>query len=149
LSSKRALALSLGATHAIDPAGEDPVAAMHAVIPGGVDHAFEAIGRPDVVDQAIRATRTGGRTVLIGQPAVGVRASFSVFDVTQFEHDVLGTHMGGAIPAVDIPRLARLALSGKLELDALVTHRFRLEQVNEACDITASGQAGRVVIDLC
>jgi Zn-dependent alcohol dehydrogenase len=148
LPSKRELALRLGATHAVDPTGGDPVEAIRAIVPGGVDHAFECIGRPDTAGQAISAARTGGTTILVGQPAIGVQASFSVFDVTQFEHAVLGTHIGAAVPALDVPRLAQLASVGRLDLAALVTHRFPLERIDEALAVTASGEAGRVVLDL-
>lgn len=146
--SKRELALRLGATHALDPSAEDPVAAIRRIVPDGVDHAFEAIGIPAVAEQAFAATRTGGTTVLIGQPALGVKASFPVYDLTQFEHDVLGTHIGGATPALDIPVLAALVVAGKLGLEPLVTHRYRLEEIEEAIEATRSGNAGRVVLDL-
>ena len=146
--SKRELALRLGATHALDPSAEDPVAAIRRIVPDGVDHAFEAIGIPAVAEQAFAATRTGGTTVLIGQPALGVKASFPVYDLTQFEHDVLGTHIGGATPALDIPVLAALVVAGKLGLEPLVTHRYRLEEIEEVIEATRSGNAGRVVLDL-
>jgi S-(hydroxymethyl)glutathione dehydrogenase/alcohol dehydrogenase len=148
VESKRELALRLGATHAVDPAAEDPVTAIRNAVPGGVDHAFEAIGVPAVAEQAFAATRTGGKTVLIGQPALGVTASFPVYDVTQFEHDVLGTHIGAAIPALDIPTLAVLATVGMLDLDPLVTHRYPLEDIDAAIDASRSWTAGRVVLEL-
>jgi Zn-dependent alcohol dehydrogenase len=146
--SKRELALRFGATHAIDPSDEDAVAAIRRVVPEGVDHAFEAIGVPAVVGQAFAATRTGGTTVLIGQPALGVAASFPIYDLTQFEHDILGTHIGGATPALDIPALASLAVAGKLDFAPLITHRYRLDEIDAAIATTRSGTAGRVVLEL-
>jgi S-(hydroxymethyl)glutathione dehydrogenase/alcohol dehydrogenase len=148
VAQKRDLALQLGATHAIDPEAEDPVAAIRAIVPDGVDHAFEAVGIPAVAEQAVAATRTGGTTVLIGQPALGVSVSLPVYDLTQFEHAVLGTHIGGATPALDIPALAALVMAGKLDLTPLVTHRFPLGEIGEALETTRSGTAGRVVLDL-
>ena len=146
LPAKRALALALGASHTIDPADGDPAQQIRALVPGGVDHAFEAIGDPEVAAQAFASVRDGGTTTLIGQPAIGVRASFPVYDVTQFEHTILGSNLGGASPALHIPPLARLAAAGRLDLATLVTHRFPLERINDAVAITASGEAGRVVI---
>jgi Zn-dependent alcohol dehydrogenase len=148
LASKRASALRFGATHAIDPLAGDPVAAVRALLPEGADYTFEAIGEPRVEAQAFAATATGGATVLIGQPAAGVTAAFPVYDLTQFEHTILGTHIGGANPPLDIPRLARLLAAGKLDLAPLVTHRFGLEQINDAIATVASGGAGRVIVDL-
>jgi S-(hydroxymethyl)glutathione dehydrogenase/alcohol dehydrogenase len=79
---------------------------------------------------------------------VGVQAGFPVYDLTQFEHRILGTHIGGATPALDVPRLATLLATGRLDLATMVTHRFGLEEINEAIALVASGQAGRVVIDM-
>jgi Zn-dependent alcohol dehydrogenase len=146
--AKRELALRVGASHAVDPSAEDPVEAIRRIVPGGVDHAFEAIGMQSVAEQAFGATRTGGKTVLIGQPALGVKAAFPVYELTQFEHDVLGTHIGGATPALDIPALASLAAAGKLGLEPLVTHRFGLRDIGHAIETTRSGAAGRVVVEL-
>jgi S-(hydroxymethyl)glutathione dehydrogenase/alcohol dehydrogenase len=146
IAEKRELAVALGATHVVDPSAEDPVAAVRRIVPGGVDHAFEALGKPAVAAQAFAATRTGGTTVLIGQPALGVEASFPVYELTQFEHDLLGTHIGGATPALDIPTLGRLCEAGLLDIGPLVTHRMPLDAVNDAIELTRSGQAGRVVL---
>ncbi len=148
LPEKRAMAIRLGATHAVDPGAGDPAAQIREIVPGGVDHAFEAIGIPAVADQAFRSVRDGGTTVLIGQPAIGVKAGFDVYDVTQFEHTILGSNLGGANPALHVPVLARLASSGRLGLAPLVTHRMPLEEINQAVEITASGAGGRVVLEL-
>ncbi len=146
LAEKRALALALGATHAIDPAAGDPAEQVRAIVPGGVDVAFEALGHPAVAEQAFRSVRDGGVTVLIGQPPMGVKAGFDVYDATQFEHTILGSNLGGAVPALHVPQLARLVVAGLLDLSPLVTHRLPLESINEAIAFTASGEAGRVVV---
>jgi Zn-dependent alcohol dehydrogenase len=145
--AKRALAARLGATHVIDSNDGDPVAQVREIVGGGVDFAFEAIGNPDVAGQAFRSVRDGGTTVLIGQPAMGRKAGFDVYDVTQFEHTILGSNLGGGVPALHIPQLARLAVAGLLDLEPLVTHHFGLHEINEAVATTASGQAGRVVVE--
>ena len=58
LPAKRELALALGATDAIDPAVADPAEAVRALVPGGVDHAFEAIGNPEVAHRHSRPFAT-------------------------------------------------------------------------------------------
>lgn len=148
LASKRELALTMGASHAIDPADGDPAGQIRELVAGGVDYAFEAIGRPEVAQSAFAAVRDGGTTVLIGQPAMGVRAGFPVYDVTQFEHTILGSNLGAATPALHVPLLARLIVEGRLDLRPLVTDRFPLSAVNEAIAATASGRSGRVVLEL-
>ena len=67
--------------------------------------------------------------------------------LTQFEHTVLGSNLGAASPALDVPRLATLLATGKIDLASLVTHRFRLDEINRAIEVVESGEAGRVVID--
>jgi S-(hydroxymethyl)glutathione dehydrogenase/alcohol dehydrogenase len=146
VSFKRQLAAELGANHVVDPADGDPAEQIRALTPDGVDFAFEAIGRPEVAEQAFRSVRGGGSTVLIGQPPIGATAGFEVYAATQFEHTILGSNLGGAVPALHIPQLARLAVAGVLDLAPLVTHRFPLEQIGEAVAMTASGEAGRVVV---
>jgi S-(hydroxymethyl)glutathione dehydrogenase/alcohol dehydrogenase len=146
--AKREMALRMGATHVVDPGAGDPAEAIRAIVPGGVDYAFEALGRPEVAAQVFASVRDGGTTVLIGQPAMGVRAGFPVYDVTQFEHTILGSNLGGASPALHVPQLARLVAAGLLDLSPLVTHRYGLDDVDEAVATTASGQAGRVVLEL-
>jgi Zn-dependent alcohol dehydrogenase len=146
VAEKRALAMRLGATHVVDPRAGDPVEQIRAIVPAGVDVAFEALGRPEIAEQAFRSVRFGGVTVLIGQPPMGVKAGFDVYDLTQFEHTVLGSNLGGAVPALHVPVLARLAVAGLLQLAPLVTHRFALDEINEAIAMTASGDAGRVVV---
>jgi Zn-dependent alcohol dehydrogenase len=146
LAAKRRLALELGATHAVDPGDGDPAEQLRAIVPGGVDFAFEALGRVEVADQAFRSVREGGTTVLIGQPPIGLKAGFDVYNLTQFEHTILGSNLGGAVPALHVPALARLVAAGLLEIAPLVTHRFALEEINEAIATTASGEAGRVVV---
>jgi len=148
LEEKRQMARRLGATHSVDPGTGPPADAVRSIVPGGVDIAFEAVGRSEVVEQAFASVRDGGTTVMIGQPPMGVRAGFDVYDATQFEHRILGSNMGGAVPALDIPRLARLQAEGLLDVASLVTHRFGLDQINEAVAMTASGHAGRVVVEL-
>lgn len=144
---KRALAVQLGATHVVDPGEGDPAEQVRAIAGGdGVDYAFEALGRPEVAEQAFASVRDGGTTVLIGQPPMGRKAGFDVYRATQFEHTVLGSNLGAGVPALHIPQLARLAVAGVLELDPLVTHRFSLDEINDAVAMTASGEAGRVVV---
>lgn len=148
LESKRALALQLGASHVVDPTVAEPAAVIRELTGGGVDFAFEALGSPEVGRQAFDSVRRGGTTVLIGQPAMGVNIALPVYDVTQYEHTVLGSNLGGANPLLAVPRLAELAALSLIDLEAMVTHRFPLSDINKAVSTAASGAAGRVLLDL-
>ena len=129
---KRGLASRLGATHVVDPGDGDPAAQIREIVGDGVDYAFEALGNPEVAEQAFQSVRDGGTTVLIGQPAIGVRAGFDVYNATQFEHTILGSNLGSGVPALHIPQLARLTVAGRLDLAPFVTHRFGLDEINKA-----------------
>lgn len=146
LPEKRQLARELGATHTVDPTSVDAAEAIQEIVPGGVDFAFEALGRADLVDAASRSIRPGGRVVLVGVSAAGERASFDHAGSVLSEHAILGTEYGSCVPPVDFPRLAELAVAGYLDLDRLVTHRFSLDDVDEAIATMDSGVAGRVVL---
>ena len=139
------LALQLGATDAVDPSGAGVVDAVRAVVPGGVDAAFEVVGVPQLVADAFLATRTGGRCVMVGSPPAGEpipldgRALFS-------ERKLLGTTGGSNVPARDIPRIAALYQDGRLDLDTLVSTRRPLRDFAESIAETERGEVARSVV---
>ena len=63
-----------------------------------------------------------------------------------FEKVLTGSHGGDSVPDEDIPRYIKLLAAGKMSLDGLITHEFKLEDVNEAIDTLKEGNAGRVVL---
>jgi Zn-dependent alcohol dehydrogenase len=90
----------------------------------------------------------GARTRRRGHEACGGVGLAAVLGARLVSHDLLGTHVGGATPALDIPALAALMAAGLLDLAPLATHRYRLEEVGEALETTRSGTSGRVVLDV-
>ena len=142
---KLALAREVGATHAVR-AGADADAEVVALTEGGADYAFEAIGLVETVELVPGLLRAGGTGVLVGLTAVGVRASFDVYSLVDAGKALVGSIYGGAVPAVDFPRLARLYLAGKLPLDRLVSHRIGLDDLDEAFAAMRRGERARSVI---
>ena len=65
-----------------------------------------------------------------------------------FNKVLTGSHGGEAEPDKDIPRFIRLFDSGKMELNKLITHEYKLEDINEALDMFRSGDAGRIIINM-
>jgi Zn-dependent alcohol dehydrogenase len=60
-----------------------------------------------------------------------------------------GTYGGSPTPARDYPMYVRWFQTGKLPLDLLVSRRFNLEQVNEACEALERGEIlGRAIIQM-
>ncbi|MGL6279841.1 MAG: zinc-binding dehydrogenase [Gaiella sp.] len=142
---KLELARALGATHVVDAAEADPVAAIHALTDGGVDHAFEVIGRSDTIRLAWDAIRAGGSAVVVGMAPYGVEVSVPAMDFLS-DKSLRGTYYGSGDPAAELPELAALALAGELELARVVTHAEPLEGIGAALDRLRSGEGARTVL---
>lgn len=113
------LAAAFGATHTL-LAGELPADVLIAeVVPAGVDHAFEVLGRPETVEAAWRATGAGGQTTVVGLLPVDAQVRLDAFALIS-EKRLVGTYLGGVEPARDIPPLARAAAAGDIVLAPLI-----------------------------
>jgi S-(hydroxymethyl)glutathione dehydrogenase/alcohol dehydrogenase len=144
--SKLDLAADLGATDfvRVEP-GMDVVAAIRALVPRGVDYAFEVIGAPEVVRQAFAATREGGTAVMVGAPPPGTDIALDS-RLLFADRRLLGCMGGGNVPQRDIPRIMRLYKQGALKLEPLISQRLGLDQVNVAFDALRSGELARSVV---
>ncbi len=140
------LARRLGATETVDGATENPVPRVVEATAGGVDYAFEAIGNPATVRQAVRMTRKGGTIVMIGVVPAGVNVELPGADIVLREKRVLGCMMGSNRFRTDMPRYVELYRSGQLNLDEMISARLPLERVNEAFETMRRGAAARSVL---
>jgi len=149
LDAKLAAARQFGATHTLNPRQADLAAEVRALTHGrGADYAFITVGNAAAVGQALSYVRRGGAIVAVGMPAAGAAAAVPVGDFVYSGHRLLGSNVGSARPAVDIPRLVELYRSGRLKLDELITNRYPLERLNEALESMERGEALRNVIIL-
>jgi S-(hydroxymethyl)glutathione dehydrogenase / alcohol dehydrogenase len=142
---KLAAARAFGATACVNVLAGDPVAAVRELA-GAVDVAIATAGSARAVEQGLLLLRRGGTLVVAGMPASGQEARI---DPTRLAHDgirVVGTKMGSARPADDIPRLVALYEDGRLKLDELVTATYPLADINEAAGSMHRGEAVRNVI---
>jgi S-(hydroxymethyl)glutathione dehydrogenase/alcohol dehydrogenase len=145
---RRALAEAYGATHTIDPAAGDPVAAIRAILPQGADAAVEATGEPAVMEQALKVVRAqGGRAVVIGNARHGAALTLDPGLFNQGK-SLLGTWGGDAVPDRDYARFARLLGAARFDVRGLLSTPYRLEQANQALDDLATGRVGRPLIDM-
>jgi S-(hydroxymethyl)glutathione dehydrogenase/alcohol dehydrogenase len=138
-------ARELGATHLVR-ADDTTRKQVRAIVPGGVDYAFEAIGLKATVELMPKLLCLGGTAVMVGMTPEGVQVAFSGFLVPELGHSILGSNYGSSVPAVDFPRLARLYLAGKLPVDKLITRRIELGEVNDAFADMRARRGGRAVI---
>ncbi len=98
------LALAVGATHTVRGDGDVP-ADVRAIVPEGVDYAFEAIGLVPTVELMPSLLARGGTAVLVGMTPEGERASFDVFERRGVPNwSILGSNYGRAVAAIDFPR---------------------------------------------
>jgi S-(hydroxymethyl)glutathione dehydrogenase/alcohol dehydrogenase len=143
--AKRDAALRMGATHFVDASAGDPVAAVKAIVPEGVDFAFEVTGEVANASVVYQTIRRGGATVLVGQPAEGALAGFPPYELSQFEQRILGSMLGSMRPFIDFPRILRLAERGKIDLGGMVSEAMPLSRVNDAMEMMEEGRINRVV----
>jgi S-(hydroxymethyl)glutathione dehydrogenase/alcohol dehydrogenase len=140
------LASRLGATDVVDAAAGNPVPPVVELTAGGVDYAFEAIGTPPTVRQAVRMARKGGTVVMIGVVPAGINVELPGADIVLREKRILGCMMGSNRFRTDMPRYVELYRRGLLRLDEMISARLPLERVNDAFAAMRQGTAARSVI---
>lgn len=151
---KLEFARAFGATHTVNASGNvDPVEAIRDLTGGGADYAFDAIGVRQTCEQILSAVRGGGMgadnigglAVLIGVPPKEITLDPGLF---MYEQRRYCGSLGATYPDRDFPMFLRWHAEGKFPLDKLVTRRYSLDQINEACDALHAGEIlGRAIID--
>jgi S-(hydroxymethyl)glutathione dehydrogenase/alcohol dehydrogenase len=147
VESKLQMAKRFGATHCFNPnAVPDLGSEIRKIVGGaGADVVIETTGNTRVIEQAYDLTHPDGKTVLVGVPRKGDNISIYSLPL-HFKKVLTGSHGGSAEPHLDIPRYIRLIQAGKLTLEGLITHEFKLDDINEAIRVMRSGEAGRVLL---
>ncbi len=144
---KLGLAKDFGATAVVNAGEQNPVEAVLALTDGGVDYAFEAIGLKETAQQAYGMVRRGGTAIVVGMVPPG--DSIEVSGMIWLEEKTLkGSFYGSGRFHVDMPRILDLYKAGKLNLDGLVTKRWKLDEINEAFDALKSGEVARSVLEI-
>lgn len=146
LDTKLELAQKVGATHTVNAKDDDPVQTIKEITTGGAHYTFESVGNERVLIQAYQATRRGGTTVTIGLPHPSRMFSVPAVGIVGEERTIKGSYMGSAVPRRDIPRFLNLYQAGLLPVDLLLTRTIMLDQINEAFDALAKGEAVRQVV---
>ncbi|MEZ5596224.1 MAG: zinc-binding dehydrogenase [Pseudomonadales bacterium] len=162
---KLEFAKAFGATHGINAGKEDPIAAIHALTMrndqftilqtpvSGVDYAFDCIGIRKTMEQILPACRSGrfgvsdgGTAVLVGVPTTNVE--LNAIDILLNEKHYIGSIGGSCAPDRDFPTFLEWYEKGKLNLDAMVTARFHIDDINEATQALESGRiSGRAIME--
>jgi alcohol dehydrogenase len=110
------------------------------------DIVIEAAGNVRALETALALTAPGGRTITVGLPAPGARISVSPLGLVAEGRAIIGSYLGSAVPSRDIPRFVELWRAGKLPVEALVSSRISLADINAGMDLLADGRAIRQII---
>ena len=147
--SKLQTAKKFGATHCFNSKTLESWKEEISKIVGekGADVVIETTGNSRVIETAYEMTHPDGKTILVGVPRKGNNISIYSLPL-HFKKVLKGSHGGSAEPHLDIPRYLRLYNLGKLKLEGLITHEFKLDEINEALDTIRKGEAGRVIISM-
>ena len=136
-----------GATHTINSNDEDPVHAIKGLTGGnGVDVAIEAIGLPDVYQQAFKARDLAGTVVLVGVPAPDMTLELPFIEVFGRGGALKSSWYGDCLPSKDFPMLIDLYLQGRLDLDRFVSETIGVGDVEEAFHKMERGEVLRSVV---
>ncbi|MCW6509005.1 zinc-dependent alcohol dehydrogenase family protein [Lichenifustis flavocetrariae] len=143
---KLAFARQLGATHTVNAGTPDAVAAIKDLSGGGVEFFFEMAGAVPALELAYAATARGGTTVTAGLPHPDRKLSIQAVSLVAEERTLKGSYIGSCVPRRDLPHYVALFQNGRLPVDRLLTHRLKLDEINEGFDRLHDGSAIRQVV---
>jgi S-(hydroxymethyl)glutathione dehydrogenase / alcohol dehydrogenase len=143
---KLATARAFGATDCVDARAGDAAEAVRELTGGGARHVFAGVGSTAVIEQALACAGRGGGVVVVGMPPSGTSFAVDAVSLAQDAKRIMGTKMGQADPARDVPRAVERYLRRDLRLDELVSATYALDEVNDALATLRGGIPGRGVL---
>jgi S-(hydroxymethyl)glutathione dehydrogenase/alcohol dehydrogenase len=150
--AREALGRRFGMTHFVNPldlpnGSADLVAHLVELTGGGADYAFECVGNTTLMRQALECCHRGwGECIIIGVAGAGQEIATRPFQLVT-GRVWRGSAFGGARGRTDVPRIVDWYMDGKIEIDALITHKLPLERINEAFDLMHAGTSIRTVVE--
>ncbi|TMH25733.1 MAG: S-(hydroxymethyl)glutathione dehydrogenase/class III alcohol dehydrogenase [Betaproteobacteria bacterium] len=146
--TREELARKFGVTHFVNPkeVKGDLVPYLVELTGGGADYSFECIGNVDVMRQALECCHRGwGVSVIIGVAGAGQEIKTRPFQLVT-GRAWKGTAFGGARGRTDVPKIVDWYMSGKINIDDLITHVLPLDRINEGFDLMHQGKSIRAVV---
>ena len=138
-----------GATHTVNSRDTDPVEAIRALTDGnGADVCIEAVGRPEVLEQAFYARDLAGTVVQVGVPDPSMTIELPMIEFFGRGGALKPSWYGDCLPSRDFPMLIDLYLSGRLDLDRFVSETISLDAVEDAFHKMERGEVLRSVVVL-
>ena len=125
---------------------DDPAEAVKEMTGGGVDMAFDSIGKADVLSAAFDSVRPTGAAVMIGLGPEGESAPINMKSLVRSQKTVMGSYYGSASPHESFRKIVNAYLRGALDIESLITRSYSLDQINEGFHDMVSGGEGRGII---
>jgi S-(hydroxymethyl)mycothiol dehydrogenase len=147
-ANKLKTATQMGATHTINAQDGDVVEAIQALTDGnGADVVIDAVGRPETWKQAFYGRDLAGTVVLVGVPTPDMQLEIPLIDVFGRGGSLKSSWYGDCLPSRDFPMLVDLYQQGRLDLDAFVTEKIRIDDVEAAFEkMHGAGSSGGGVL---
>ncbi|HIG23767.1 S-(hydroxymethyl)glutathione dehydrogenase/class III alcohol dehydrogenase [Henriciella sp.] len=136
-----------GMTHFVNPKDvKDIVAHLVELTGGGADYSFDCTGNTDVMRQALECCHRGwGESIIIGVAEAGKEIATRPFQLVT-GRVWKGSAFGGARGRTDVPKIVEWYMKGKIEIDPMITHVLKLEDINKGFDLMHSGESIRSVV---
>ena len=145
---RREIAEKFGMTHFVNPdeVQGDLVPYLVDLTKGGADYSFECIGNVKVMRQALECAHRGwGQSIIIGVAGAGQEIATRPFQLVS-GRVWKGTAFGGARGRTDVPRIVDWYMDGRINIDDLITHTLKFEQINEGFELMRRGESIRTVV---
>lgn len=144
--ARRDIAQSLGATHVVDPASGDLTEAMRAILPDGLDFAFDTTGNVGVIEAGIASLGSHGAIGLVGVPKqADATVPINIAQLMTFGLRLIGIIEGDSDPQSFIPELLAHHATGRFPFDRLI-RTFPLSEINTAIAAQARGECVKAVL---
>ena len=143
---KLELAMSMGATHALEAGGELAKQVRGLTDRRGADHAFDCVGLAETIRASWSSTRRGGTTTVIGIGSKEQVVSFSALEIFHFARTLQSSVYGSTDPFTDIPEVLEHAAAGRLDLGALVGGTVGLDGIAGAFADMERGIGARTIV---
>ena len=160
-ASKESLARQFGATDFIDASTTDAVKAIRELLPansasaagalspmGGATWAFDCVGHPAVLRNALDVLDWGGGAVALGIPPQGTEVSVDINSLAYVDRTLMGCRYGSSRPHHDVGMMIDLYKAGRLKLDELVSLTCPLEDFRVIVDAMHEGTVARGVLEI-
>ena len=153
-NSKKEWGERFGMTHFVNPKEVDNVVTEIVNMTkrgadqiGGADYTFDCTGNTTVMRQALECSHRGwGESIIIGVAGAGQEISTRPFQLVT-GRSWKGTAFGGARGRTDVPKIVDWYVEGKIEIDPMITHKLKLEEINKGFDLMHEGKSIRAVVE--